>query len=301
MTNFVDLVSGGILSGALVALLALGISLVYRTSGVLNLSQGALAAAGAYMCYSASRLMPMLLAVVVATLLTSAIGGLLGLLFATRLTEESGVVAMVATLAIGVIIAQLLLQVWGSTPIFFPNVIGLAPVGIGPVRLDRVNLWGFAGAAGLALSLSTLLRFTHTGLALRAVADSVQGAKLSGISAIRMRILSWAIASGLAAIAGFFIASAIGILTPDLFDLYLIAGLLAAVIGGIGSLWGSVTGAMIIWVGQSIFASYAPTVSLGAAVIPLNLFSNTFLFALLMAAILLTRRGLFGGREQRRV
>ena len=63
MTNFLDLLLGGFLAGALVALMALGLCLIFRTTGILNLSLGAFAAVGAYLCYAASSIMPMALAV----------------------------------------------------------------------------------------------------------------------------------------------------------------------------------------------------------------------------------------------
>jgi branched-chain amino acid transport system permease protein len=297
MTRFADLVAGGVLSGALVALLALGISLIYRTTGILNLSQGAMAAAGAYVCYAASKQMPMMAAMLLAIAVMAVVGALVGVGLRNLGDDDSAVVAIIATLAVGIVIGQVIEQIWGSTPLFFPNVMGLAPVRVGPFTLDRVQLYGFVVATALAVGVAGFLRFTPAGLRLRAVAESTRGARLCGVQPMRMRLLVWAMAAGMAAVAGVFIASLSGILTVDTIDVYLVAALLAAVIGGLGSLPGTIAGAALIWTAKALFQAYAPNIASGAHFVSLGGLSTTFLFAFLIAILWLRPRGLFGGRQ----
>ena len=103
MTNFLDLLLGGFLAGALVALVAVGLCLIFRATGVLNLSQGALAAVGAYVCYSAALVMPMIAAVAVAVAVTAAVGGIAGFVISSRRAHLSPATAAVATLALAVV------------------------------------------------------------------------------------------------------------------------------------------------------------------------------------------------------
>ncbi|HEV3311419.1 MAG TPA: branched-chain amino acid ABC transporter permease [Chloroflexota bacterium] len=302
MIHFLQILAGGVLAGTPVALLALGISLIYRTTGILNLSHGALAALGAYIMYSASKVMPMVAAVALAIAVTAVVGALIGAGLAARLNRQAAVVSVVATLAIGVVIGQIIQQIWGSIPVFFPNEIGLAPVNIGSVGLNRVDLWALCAAAALSVLLAAFLRLSRTGLSVRAVSDDVDGARLSGIQALRIRLLAWAIASGLAVIAGFFIASsAAGFLGPQTFDLYLVAALLAAVIGGVSSLTGTVAGAILLWTAQSVFQNYAPTFTVGTSFVVLGSYTNSFFFVILIAVLLAAPSGLFGARRGRSI
>jgi len=300
VSNFLNLLALAVLAGSLVAMMALGLSLIYRTTGVLNLAQGSLAALGGYVALAASRSMPMLLAVLLAVVVAAAAGVIIGFGIQSRLSRHSAVIAMVATLAAGVVLSQIEQQVWGSTPLF-PNVIGLQPVRFGPLSLNRIDLWALVAAVGLALALTAFLRFSRAGLAIRAVADSTDGAKLSGIRAGRIQLLSWGIAAGLASVSGFFVASPMGLLSPDFMNLYMVAALIAAVIGGLGSLTGAIAGALIVSVAQSLFVSYAPTLTFGTKIIFLGSFTQTLVLVILIAVLLLRPRGLLGGTIGREV
>ncbi len=301
MTNLLNLVASGILASSLVGLMALGLSLTYRTTGVLTLSQGSLAALGGYVVYSASSRMPMVVAVILAVLIAAAMGAIIGWIVQTRLSRHSAVIAMVATLAIGIVLSQFQEQIWGSTPPF-PNVIGLLPVHVGSLTLSRIDLWATVTATGLAVLLTLFLRFTRSGLAIRAVADSTDGARVSGIPALRIQLLGWAISAGLGAVSGFFVATAgPGVLSLDFMNLFMFLALISAVVGGLGSLTGAVTGAIVVSVAQALFSSYAPTLTFGTKVIGLYTFTQTIVFLLLIAVLLIRPRGLLGGRVGREV
>jgi branched-subunit amino acid ABC-type transport system permease component len=300
LSNFLDLVVSGILASSVVAVMALSLSLVYRTTGILNLSQGALAALGGYVAYAASSRMPMALAIALAIMVAATVGALLGLGIETRLSRHSAVIAMVATLAAGVVLSQLEQQIWGPTPPF-PNVIGLLPVRSGGFVLDRVDLWATAAAVGLSIALTLFLLYTRWGLALRAVSDSTDGARISGIPALRIQLMGWALASGLAAVCGFFVATPMGLLSPDFMNLYMVAALIAAVVGGLGNLTGAVIGAIAVSVARSLYASYVPMWIVGTKMIFLGSYTQTLTLLLLIAVLLLRPRGLLGGRLGREV
>jgi branched-chain amino acid transport system permease protein len=301
MTNFLDLLLGGFLAGALVALMALGLCLIFRTTGILNLSLGAFAAVGAYLCYAASSIMPMALAVLVAVLVTAAIGSLAGFVISAKLSRGSPVTAAVATLALAVVIDQLLQQGWGTTAQIFPNVIGFDPVHLGAVDASRINVWGFLTAGALAAALTLFLRFTRLGLAMRATADDGEVVSMLGVPAEGIRLLSWGLSGGLAAVAGFFIATSTGSLSPDIMDVYLIAALLAAVVGGLGSFIGAIAGAFTLWIAQGLFVVYAPTVVLAGWSVSLTAFGSTFMFVILIAVLLVAPNGIFGRRQEEKV
>ena len=137
------------------------------------MAQGGIAALGAYVCYSAAQGMSMFAAVLVSVVAVAVLGVAIGYGLRNAAGHEpSAVVALVATLALGTVISQAIQQIWGSPPVFFQNVIGLAPVRIGAITVNRVQLYGFAAAMLLAAVLTAFLRFTSLGLTVRAVADS---------------------------------------------------------------------------------------------------------------------------------
>jgi branched-subunit amino acid ABC-type transport system permease component len=295
MTNLLDLVLTGILASSFVALMALGLSLIYRTSGVLNLSQSGLAALGGYMCYALSPRMPMVAAVILAVLITAVVGAAIGLLVEWRLRNQSPAITMVATLAIGIVLVQLLEQIWGADPLF-TNVIGLSPVTVGPFHLNRVDVWAAVAAASLAGAVTLALNLTKIGLAMRAVADSPNGARATGIPAVEMRAIGWAVAAALGAVAGFFAATPMGFLSPGFMDLYMVAALIAAVIGGLGNLNGAILGAIVVSVASTVFQAYAPSFTIGSDFIFLGSFTQTFVLLLLILVLLVLPRGLMGSR-----
>jgi branched-chain amino acid transport system permease protein len=301
MMNFLQLGLSGVLAGALVALMALGIALIYRTTGVLNLSHGALAGIGVYIMYTTVAHVPLVAALMIGMAATAFLGGMIATLIGGRLIQGSPVIAVVATLALGVVLEQLTEQIWGATPLFFPNGLGIVPVRLGTIALSRVQVWGFGTTVVLAAMLYAFLRFTRIGLAMRAVADDSEAARLSGISAPWIRLLSWALAAALAAIAGFFIASANGIVIPEFMEQYLIAALLASVVGGLDNLPGVALGALAISVVESLFNGYAPTITIATRSVVLSAYTNTFLFIILIVVLTVSPRGLFSRGFARRV
>lgn len=304
MANFIQLVLTGVLDGSLVALMALGISLIYRTTGILNLSQGALAAFSAFIMYAVANRVPLLLAVVVGIVVAMALGAVIGASIGGRLAHGSPVIAVVATLALGLLLDQITQQIWGATGTFFTSfsaAIGTAPVQIGSISLLRVEVWGFVVAIVLVGIIFALLRLTALGLALRAVADQPEAARLSGIPTPLVRMLSWSLGAGLAAVAGFFVAAHLLYVVPVFMESYLIAALIAVVIGGLGSLPGAALGAVLVSVAEFIFVGYAPSFNLGGHSVALSAFINTFLFVVLIAVLVVAPRGLLGGARMRSV
>lgn len=301
MINLLQAVLSGLVAGALVALMALGIALIYRTTGVLNLSQGGLAAVAAYVCYSMAVHMPLVLAMAAATLAAALLGALISIAIGDRLSHGSPVIAVVATLALALALDQVTQQIWGATPAFFPNGLGGSAVRLGAIALSRAEVWGFGASVVLTSALYLLLRFTHVGLGIRAVADNAAAARLSGIPAPRLHALCWALGGGLAGVAGIFIAASSGILIPGFMEAYLMAALVASVIGGLSSLPGAAAGALVIGALESVVFTYAPTVTIGSTSVPLSSFTSTFLFLVLIITLVLAPAGLMGGDRVRRI
>ena len=124
---------------------------------------------------------------------------------------------------------------------------------------------------------------------------------MSGIPARRLQVIAWSMASGLAAVSGFFVASPMGLLSPDFMDLYMVAALVAVVLGGLGSPAGALLGAVVIGIAQSLFAGYAPLLTFGPKFILLGSYTETLVLLLLIAVLLFRPKGLLGGAIGREV
>ena len=148
MNQLIQIVIGGLLQGSVFAVVALGFSLVYRVTGVINLSQGAFCVVGALSMYTLEVEwgLPLPLALVGATLATGLYGAVLGALTfvpaVSRLPQSS---MFVMTAGLLTLIEGLLLVVWGSQPYALPPFSGEAPVAIAGIRVPTQGFW-IAGA-----------------------------------------------------------------------------------------------------------------------------------------------------------
>ncbi|MEV0181636.1 ABC transporter permease [Streptomyces sp. NPDC050625] len=199
--------------GGAYALLALGLVTIYRGTGVLNFSHGAVAMICAYVFFELRDDLGW--SVVPAALATGAFAVVLGVTFyllVMRQLRDSPVLArIVATLALLLLLqglATLLFDVRTTTPV---SVVSSEPVDVLGIALprDRIILAGIAVV--LAVVLSLVSRRTRVGLAVRAISDSEKGASLSGLSPVLIGALTWAVGFVLAAVAGVMLSPIAGL------------------------------------------------------------------------------------------
>lgn len=224
--------------GGAYALLALGLVMIYRGSGVLNFSQGAVAMICAYVFFGLRDDLgwPAVPAAVL-TLVFAIVLGLAFYLLVMRQLRNSPVLArIIATLALLLLLqglATLLFDVRTKTP---PSVVPSVPVDLlgAAVPLDRIVL--AAVAVALAAVLALVSRHTRIGLAIRAISDSEKGASLSGLSPVLIGALTWAVGFVLAAVAGVMVSPVAGLDSKAL-TLLVVPVFAAALIARFTSFW----------------------------------------------------------------
>ncbi len=143
----------------------------------------------------------------------------------------------------------------------------------------------------LVTLLHLFLKYTKTGKAMRAMADNIDLARVSGINTERMIRWTWAIGAGLAAIAGVFIGLNWGIITPNTGALVLLSLFAAVILGGIGSPYGAMLGALVIGIAQNVLV--APVTSINSQYKP------AIAFLLMIIMLLVRPQGLLGEAERR--
>lgn len=250
----------GAVLGAIYALMALGFTLIYGSLRFLNLSLGSLFTLGAYVAWvvSAGLGLPPLVGLAAAFLLVGLAGAGIYEVAVRPLVGRPGweIATIISTLAVGIVIQQLIQIVWGPRNQGMPDLMsGSARVGpVLVVQYQRVAVVGVALAVMAALWW--LLTRTRHGLAIRAVALNRDAARLGGVSADRVFLLVMALGSGLAAISGVLLSTVMVSLNPTVGLAYALRGLVVTLFGGLGSITGTLWAAFIIGLFESFVAVY---------------------------------------------
>ncbi|RLB01959.1 MAG: branched-chain amino acid ABC transporter permease [Deltaproteobacteria bacterium] len=294
----------GIVLGSIIALGAIGLTLVYGILRFANFAHGDLMTAGAYVSlFLVSSLFPligipreplgpfsfgwrMVAAFPVTMAAVSGIAILLDRLIYRRLRQKgsSAVILAISALGASFIVRMMVLILWGGDyRSFFPGVLRPAmelPFGV-KIRPDQVLIIGVA--ALLMVSLYLFLRYTKTGKAMRATADNMELARISGIRTERIVLWTWAIGGALAAAGGVLYGIDVQI-HPGMGWNFLLPLFAAAILGGIGKVHGALIGGLVIGVLQQLSTAWLlPTYKPAVAFIG-------------MIIILLVRpQGIFGG------
>ena len=291
MIQAIQIVIGGLLQGAVFAVLALGFSLVFRVTGVINLAQGGFCVLGALLMYTlqVSYGLPVPVALIGAVFGTFLGGAILGATtFVPALARLPVSSILVMTAGLLTLIQGVLLIGWSSTPYSLPPISGEAPAVLFGIRVPTQGFWIIGAAALIIAGLWYLLARTRLGLALRACAENRLAAQLMGIDVPRMTLLSFCLAAIIAGLGGIAVAPIIS-LQFDTGGFFTNFGFIAVAIGGLGTFAGAVLGGLVLGVSEQLAAGYVS-----------SLFANGLALALLLAVLLWRPNGLFGAGPARR-
>jgi branched-chain amino acid transport system permease protein len=287
----IQIIIGGVLQGAVFALLALGFSLVYRVTGVINLAQGGFCVLGALLMYTLQVTWHLPIAVaLIGAIAGTALGGIV-LGYTTFVPAMARLpVSSILVMSAGLLtlIQGFLLVGWSSQPYALPPISGEAPVLILGIRVPTQGFWIVAAAVLIIVALWYLLARTRLGLALRACAENRLAARLMGIDVPRMTLLSFTLAAMIAALGGIAVAP-ITSLEFDTGGFFTNFGFIAVALGGLGAFAGSVFGGLILGVSEQLAAGYVS-----------SLFANGLALALLLAMLLWRPNGIFTAAPARR-
>ena len=264
MNDFLSYVVLGIPIGCVFALMAIGIVLTYKTSGVFNLAFGAQAfvSAAIYFDTVSRHDWPPALGFLVAVVIA---GPLLGLVLDQALYRHlrtaPSVAKLVTSLGLLVAIPQAVKLWFGSSPAYNPP---------GLIRSDKIFLSGqfaldvnqvvtIVTTVIVVLGLGILFRRTNLGLQMRAVVESPRMTELNGVNASRVGAVSWMLSSLFAALAGVLLAPLFAQVSELNFFTLLVAALAAAAFGRLSSIPLTLLGGLLLGVLQQLFAGYLPT------------------------------------------
>ena len=289
---FIQLIISGIVAGSIYALVALAMSLTYKSSEVANFAQGEMAMFSTYMAFVllASFQLPFWLAFLGALLFAFLLGLFLHFGIIRRAKEPNVLNLLIVTLGFQILLYGLAGWKWGaeqrmlSLPISQSETVSFAGINI-----SQLNLATIVVAVILMLALYLLLRFTRIGLAIKATQQNPVAAKINGIPTHRIVAITFGISSLIGAVAGVMMAP-ITTLDPNMMVEPMLKGFAAAVLGGFNSLGGVVAGAFVLGIIENLFGFYISTE-----------FKSVVAFLIIVIVLYFKPSGMFGKHYTRKV
>lgn len=285
----------GIVLGCIYALGAIGVSLAFGNLRFANFAHGALMTLGAYLTLTIGEAgsLPVLAALPLSMLITGGVAVVLDRLCLRPFRAGAPVVLLIASLGIALMVRSLIQLVWGvDLQSFSPGSIPKPYTLVEGVRILPRHVLIIACAVGLMLALHILLAHTRAGRAMRAMSDSPELARLTGIDTERVIFLTWMLAGGLAAAAGTFLGMDT-LVRPHMGFAVLLPVFAAAILGGIGRPYGAMAGGLVIGVVQELVAY--PWI--GDAPLLSPSYKEGVAFAVMVLMLIWRPSGLFAGRQ----
>jgi len=248
----VQLVVYGIVLGSIISLGAIGVSLVYGILGFSHFAHGDMMTFGAYFGFFAIATLgfPLPLALLFAVAATAILALVIDRLIYRKLRKATPIIMLISTIGVSFMLQSAAQIIWGSDNQVYQQGIVLPYKFLG-LRLQPVELFIIIGSIVLVVLLHMFLHSTKIGKAMRAMADNVSLSQITGINTELVVIWTWIIAGTLAAAAGVFLAADTQ-LNPRIGFNLLLPIFAAAILGGIGDLYGAIIGGVIIGIVQEV-------------------------------------------------
>ena len=258
-----QLIVYGIISGSILALGAIGLTLIYGILNFANFAHGDLMALGAYLAlfFKVSLALPMWLAFILGMLCTALLGVCLERVWfrPLRQREARAAIMAISSLGLALILQNLIRMLWGPQVQYYSRAIHFPfTVPVLQVRLNMQQVLIFGIALGLVILVSLFLQRTKLGKAMRATSDNFTLALISGIDTERVVLWTWLLGAGLAAAGGILLGMSVRLQPIMGWDL-LLPIFAATILGGIGSPYGAMAGALIIGLAEELSTPFIPT------------------------------------------
>ena len=288
----------GVAVGCKYALIALGFSVIFKATGVINFAQASLVLLGAYLTYNFTTTwgLDFYLSVVLAMAAGALIGVVIEALVLRHMVGEEPATVIMATIGILFVLDNVVTAIWGPNNRNLGDPWGIRTHEVFGVTVADRDMWTIVFAGLVLAGFFTFFRYSTLGLAMRAAAIDPEAAMAQGIPARRVYRVAWAIAGLVAALAGATLAAGPSQLSPGTGALALIA-FPAIILGGLDSPLGAAVGGVIIGLVQQFTALLAPEYFdwVGSS------FEQVSPYLVMIVILLIRPYGLFGTREVRRV
>jgi len=287
-SQIIQYIFTGLTLGSIYALVALGFTMIYNSTGIINLAQGEFVMLGGLLmvfCTAVLKL-PMLAGFLIAIVAVTAIGALFERLAIHPLKNASLITLIIITLAGSILFRGIAMFLWGKDPYMLPPFGSQESIQVWGAAIQPQIFWVLGITVFVVLGITFFFKRTLVGKAMTACAFNPLAARLVGINVRKMVLVSFGVSAALGAVAGAIITP-ITLMEYDRGPLLALKGFAAAVLGGLGSAPGSIAAGFLIGLLES----------LGAGLISSGYKDAIALFVLLLV-LWIRPSGLFGSREE---
>lgn len=283
----------GILAGGVLAMVAVGFSLVWGIMNIINLAHGAFVMLGAYVTYELFKLLHVdpFLSLPVSFVLLFALGYALQRWVINWVVRAPILTTFLLTFGLSLLIVNIALVIWTGDRRGVDTWYSGANFALGGVTVPWVKLLTLIAALVITGALQLWLSRSKTGRAIRATAMDIGAAELSGVRVAQIYAIVFGLGAGLAGVAGTLIALSSSI-SPTMGDPYLISAFAVCVLGGLGSVQGALVGGIVYGVIQALATSWQGTI-LGQQISGSGL-SDAIAFVVLLLVLIVRPTGLLG-------
>lgn len=286
-----QLVINGLALGSIYALVALGMLLIFNTVQIVNFGQGQLLMVGAFVGITGA--VQHELPIATAWLLTVGAMAVIGIVFMLLvyfpLRGRPPFLVILTTIAMGIVLENLALIIWGPLPVSLPSPLRGPPLRFSGVVISMHQLAILATLAVVLIGQYIFLNRTRFGIMMQATAQDFEMARLVGVPVHTTISVAFALGSILAGLAGLLVAP-IFLAEPTMGGSLGLKGFVVSVIGGFGNLPGAVIGGLLLGVTETFAARYISSD-----------FRDAYAFAIMIAVLVVAPRGLFGEKSSERV
>ncbi len=282
----------GLNMGSIYALIALGYTMVYGIAKMLNFAHGDVIMVGGYVVMLSLQAFGAnpVLAASISIIACAAMGMLIEKIAYKPLRKASPLAVLITAIGVSYFLQSLSLLLFGSNAQQVPNFINLGEVNLGGIRISGNTILTLAVTTVLMIALVLFINKTKTGKAMLAVSEDKGAAELMGVNVNRTISVTFAIGSGLAAVASIlYLASFNSYVDPYMGQLPGIKAFVAAVLGGIGSIPGAMLGGIILGIIETFAKVYASQIT------------DAIVFSVLIIVLLVKPTGLLGKKKMEKV
>jgi branched-chain amino acid transport system permease protein len=288
---FLQFCAAGVTYGVIYGVVAIGFTIIYNTTGIINFAQGEFLMLGGMTAVTLHRHLPLPLAIAGAVAATMVIGALLEVLFIRWLHRPSVLRMIMITIGLSIVIREIALHVWDEQSHALPHFTGdaVSAVALGGAKVSPQVLWVVGVCGAMVLLLGLFFRVTPLGRQMRACASNRDAARLCGINARNMVTLSFVLSAGMGALAG-CVVSPITFVQYDSGTALAIKGFTAAILGGLGSTAGAAAGGLVLGLLESFSVWVLPAA-----------YKDAVAIAVMLGVLFLRPSGILGSAEAARL
>jgi branched-chain amino acid transport system permease protein len=304
METFIQQIINGLVLGSMYALVALGYTMVYGVLNLINFAHGDVLMVGAMAGLSILKLLQvvapdlpgisqLIIAILGAIPVCIAVNVLIERVAYRKLRDAPRLAPLITAIGVSTLVQTFAMIIWGRSPVPFPSIMPSTPVEIGGAVISQTQILLLVLATLAMLALVLLVEKTKMGRAMRATAENPRVAGLMGVDSNKVIVATFAIGAALAAIAGVMWAANY---SSAQFAMGLVPGLkafCAAVLGGIGNIYGAMVGGIILGLIESLGAGYIGDLTGG---IFGSQYQDIFAFIVLIIVLTLRPSGIMGER-----